>query len=293
MRWLWTVLPGILVLAFTFNQIFQDLFHPTQSGALSEWLGRTTFRLFRRWPSTLSIAGPLTLMIVILSWASLQAIGFALIYWVSFPGAFHFAQSPPPASASGFWTVLYFSVQVMTTLGLGDLLPIAAWVRVLVSIQALVGFALLTASVSSIVLIYPPLSRMRTLARFTETLLEAAKRTGIEVVSGPAQDLLNGLAVNVIQARVDFIHFPILYYFHADRRRSSLARALPNLLGFAEEGLKPDISEQVRLASATLQTALEDLAQVLSNRFVHLESNDPAAVFRAYAEDHVIAYEGE
>ncbi len=292
MRWLWTVLPGVLILAFTFNQIFQDLFHPTQSGALSEWIGRTTFRLFRRRPSTLSIAGPLTLVIVILLWATLQAVGFALLYWASFPWAFHFL-SHPANGTGGFWTVLYFSVQVMTTLGLGDLLPTAAWLRILVSIQALVGFALLTASVSSIVLIYPPLSRMRTLARFTETLLEASKRTGIEVVSPDAQDLLNGLAVNVIQARVDFIHFPILYYFHADRRRSSLARALPNLLCFAEQGLKRDTSEQVRLASATLQTALEDLAQVLSNRFVHLEPNDPAEVFRAYAEDHVIAYEGQ
>lgn len=291
MRWLWTAVPGICVLAFAFTQIFQDLFHPTQTGALSDWVGRTTFRLLRRWPGILSLAGPLTLVIVILMWASLQAVGFALIYWASFPSAFHFQSQP--ASGPGFWTVLYFSVQVMTTLGFGDLLPTAAWLRILVSIQALVGFALLTASVSSIVLIYPPLSRMRTLARFTETLLSAAKTTGIDVVSGHANDLLNGLAVNVIQARVDFIHFPILYYFHADRRRSSLARALPNLLCFAEQGSRLDTSERVRLASATLQTALEDLAQVLSTRFIHIESNDPAAVFRAYAEDHVIAYEGE
>ncbi len=286
-------MPGICVLAFTFAQIFQDLFHPTQSGALSEWVGRTTFRVLRRWPSTLSIAGPLTLVIVILLWASLQAVGFALIYWLAFPGGFHFVQSQPAVDKSDFWTVLYFSLQVMTTVGLGDLLPLAAWLRIVVGIQALVGFALLTASVSSIVLIYPPLSRMRTLARFTETLVEGSKRTGVDVVSDHAQDLLNGLAVNVIQARVDFIHFPVLYYFHADRRRSSLARALPKLLSFAETGLTSNVSEQVRLATATLQTALEDLAQVLSHRFVHAGSNDPAGIFRAYAKDHVIAYEGE
>ncbi len=293
MRWLWTALPGVAVLAFAFHEVFQDLFHPTQSGALSEWIGRTSFRLLRRWPSILSLAGPLTLVIVIMLWASLQAVGFALIYCTNFPGGFQLGSSEHASGFGGFWTMLYFSVQVMTTMGTGDLRPKPGWLRILVSIQALVGFALITASVSSIVLIYPPLSRMRTLARFTETLLEAAKRTGVDVVSSFAQDLLNGLAVNVIQARVDFIHFPVLYYFHADRRRSSLARALPNLLGFAEQGLRPEISEPVRLASSTLQTALEDLAQVLSDRFIHSQSNDPAAIFRAYAKDHVVAYEGQ
>ncbi len=288
MRLLWTVLPGICVLIFAFREIFQDLFHPTQSGTFSDWVGRTSFRVFRHWPSLLSLAGPLTLVIVIFSWAVLQAVGFALIYWVAFPSGFEFPNTPPPAGA-GFGTMLYFSVQVMTTLGLGDLLPLHSWLRVLVSLQALTGFALLTASVSSIVLIYPALARMRCLARRTETLLQAAQKSGIDVVSGDAEYLLGGLAVDVIRTRVDFIHFPVIYYFHSDHRRSSLAHSLPHLLRFAETGSRPDAPEAVRFASAALHTALEDLAHTLASRFLHADCTDPASIFRAYAKDHVMA----
>ncbi len=288
MRLLWTALPGVCVLVFAFTEIFQDLFHPAQTGSLSDWVGRTTFRLFRRWPSMLSTAGPLTIVFVIICWAFLQALGFALIYWAAFPAGFQ-QQSPEHVTGiRGLWIMLYFSVQVMTTLGLGDLLPTAGWIRLLVSFQALAGFALLTASVSSIVLIYPALARMRCLARRTEVVLLAARNTGVDLVSGRAEYLLSGFAADVIRTRVDFIHFPVIYYFHSDHRRSSLAHTLPDLLRLADKGSDANIPEPVRLASTTLRIALEDLAQILSRRFIHADTEDPSVVFRAYADAHLV-----
>lgn len=289
MRALWTVLPGVSIIVFAFTEIFQDLFHPTHTGSLSDWIGRSLFRLFRRWPSALSTAGPLTIVLVILSWALLQVVGFALIYWVGFPGGFRLLnQEDSTGAAHGFWTMLYFSFQVMTTLGFGDVMPRADWLRIVTSLQALIGFALLTASVSSIVLIYPALGRMRLLARRTTILGRAAKETGIDVISGDRESFLSDLATAVIQTRVDFIHFPIIYYFHSDHRRSSLAAALPKIMDFAKAGSTPDAPERVRLASATLRMALQDLAAILDDRFLHTNAKDPAVVFRAYAKDHVI-----
>jgi len=109
------------------------------------------------------------------------------------------------------------------------------------------------------------------------------------VISGDIEQLLGDIALDVIRTRVDFIHFPIIYYFHSEHPRSSLAYSLPTLLDFAEQGSKRQSSERVRLASGTLQAALEDLAHVLSDRFVNGDRNDTAAVFRAYAEDHLCA----
>ena len=163
MRLLWTALPGALILGFTLRETFKDLFHPTRTGALSDYYGRRFFRVLRRWPATLSMAGPLTLVAVILSWALLQAIGFALIYLAGFPGNFEISKGPADFP-HGVWAMLYFSLQVMTTLGLGDLTPKADWLRILVTLQALTGLALVTASVSWVVLLYPALGRMRTLA---------------------------------------------------------------------------------------------------------------------------------
>ena len=288
MRFLWTVVPGVLIIAFAFTEIFQDLFHPTHTGSLSDWIGRTLFRIFRRWPRALSSAGPLTLVLVILCWALLQALGFALIYAAGYPGSFRLMNRENVGAGGSFWTMFYFSMQVMTTLGLGDLIPKADWLRIVVSLQALIGLAILTASVSSIVLIYPALGRMRLLARRTTILNRAAKETGIEVISGASEGLLSDLANSVIQTRVDFIHFPVIYYFHSDHRRSSLASALPKLMRYAETGGDPDAPERVRLAAAALRAALEDLAALIEERYLRSTSSDTAAVFRAYAEDHVI-----
>ncbi|HEX3684177.1 MAG TPA: ion channel [Bryobacteraceae bacterium] len=288
MRLLWTVAPGVFVIAFAFTEIFQDLFHPTHSGSLSDWIGRTVFRTFRRWPRSLSSAGPLTIVLVIFCWAMLQAVGFALIYSAGFPDSFRLMNPEDTHTGHTFWTMLYFSLQVMTTLGLGDVIPKANWLRMIVTLQALIGFALLTASVSSIVLIYPALGRMRLLARRTTILSKAAREMGIEIVSGEVASLLSDLATAVIQTRVDFIHFPIIYYFHSDHRRSSLASALPKLIQFAEAGSNADAPDRVRLYASALRGALEDLAAVLDERFLHTRSHDPAVVFRAYGKDHVI-----
>jgi hypothetical protein len=284
-RWLWTVLPGVCIVGWAFRETFQDLFHPTQSGSLSTYVGRTMFGLLRRWPSLLSMAGPLTLVIVILSWAFLQALGFALIDWFGYPSCFRI-QGEHPGGLQGFSVMFYFSLEILTTLGLGDVLPVATWLRLLCTFEALVGFSLVTASVSSLLLLFPALSRMRSLASRTQTLLKAQHSTGIDLISAGGDRLLTELALDVITARVDFIHFPIVYYFHAERMRSSLPHALPHLLRLADLGSRPDLPERVRLAAATLQTALHDLGQVLSIRFIHGDPDDTNNIFRVYAEKH-------
>lgn len=289
MRALWTIVPGVLIVAFAFTEIFQDLFHPTHTGSLSDWIGRSLFKRFRRWPSALSTAGPLTIVFVILCWSLLLALGFAFIYWAAYPDGFHFQNGQEgPGTLHGFWTMIYYSFEILTTLGLGDIMPKTNWLRILTVLQSLFGLAILTASVSSIVLIYPALGRMRLLARRTTILTQAARETNVDVISNEASNLLNDFANCVIQTRVDLIHFPTIYYFHSDHRRSSLASALPKILELAQAGSAPNAPDRVRLAAATLKSALQDLAMSLDERFLHTNSKDPGTVFRAYAHDHVM-----
>src|SRR5581483_7305743 len=116
---MWTALPGACLVCFAFWEIFQDLFHPTLSGSWSDWVARSFFRFFRQWPSILPAAGPLALVTVIFSWSFFQALGFALIYWVAFPARFQINPADQAYAAHGFWMVLYYSLEVLTTLGLG------------------------------------------------------------------------------------------------------------------------------------------------------------------------------
>lgn len=274
------------MVVFALQEVFRDLFHPTMTGTFSDYAGRIIFRLFRRSRSFLSLAGPLSLIVVIFGWTVLLGVGFALIYW-SDPGAFQPLAAQAPETQLGFWRMLAFSLQAMTTLGSTDLMPAADWLRILMTVEALIGFALVTASVSWIVLLYPALARMRTLARRAWILARAEKKTGVEFVSAGVENLLEDLALAVIRTRVDFIHFPILYYFHAEHRQSSLAEAVSHLARFAAMGSEPQCPERIRVAAWTLRTALDDLAGILAKRFVNAHSSDPDEVFRAYAADHV------
>src|SRR4051812_21797773 len=103
--------------------MFNDLFHPTQSGALSESIASGVFRLFRRSRSLLPTSGPLSIALSILTWASLLATGFALIYWAVFPGSYELQGSVHPSASDHWWWSLYYSLEMMTTLGLGDIKP--------------------------------------------------------------------------------------------------------------------------------------------------------------------------
>lgn len=89
-----TMAPGALIVAFGLYEVFQDLFHPTRTGSLSDSVSRAIFVLFRRRKSLLPFAGPLALVLVILCWVFLLAAGFALIYWSSCPAAFDSTQAP-------------------------------------------------------------------------------------------------------------------------------------------------------------------------------------------------------
>src|SRR5690349_12804677 len=132
------VIAGCIVVGFTLREIFHDLFHPTEGGSLSGLVARSFFNVFRRWPPWLTLAGPLSLVTVIFSWALLFAVGFAFFYWAVWPGNFS-VESGMEGPRHSAWTAFYFSLEVMTTLGLGDIKPKAEWLRVLVTLHTLIG----------------------------------------------------------------------------------------------------------------------------------------------------------
>jgi hypothetical protein len=157
------------------------------------------------------------------------------------------------------------------------------------AIESLIGISLLTASITWIVLIYPALGRMRTLARRLSALGKAQEQTGIPVVSGDVETLLGDLAQSVIRTRVDFIHFPLIYYFRAETEEASLPDSLNQLVRWAESASRENQPERVRLSGSILKIALLDLAKVLAARFDSgVSAEDPQAVFQAMARDHLI-----
>jgi len=128
---------------------------------------------------------------------------------------------------------------------------------------------------------------MRSLARRSAILVKAQQKTGVEAVSKDSEGLLSELTRDVVRTRVDLIHYPLIYYFHADSERASLALALLTVEKLAHDAGKLEGANQVRLQAAMLDAALGDLAKVLAHRFVKADENNPRAVFDAFAKDHM------
>ena len=103
----WKVALGAAVIVFTLREIFQDLFHPAQSGALSQSIAGRIFVILRPWSSLRASAGPLAVVTCIAVWSSLVILGFALVYWSVFPGRSSFerrTRRPATTISSGACT---------------------------------------------------------------------------------------------------------------------------------------------------------------------------------------------
>jgi hypothetical protein len=185
---------------------------------------------------------------------------------------------------------LYLSLVTMATLGYGDIVPTSEVLRVLAPIEALLGFGLLTAGLTWVISIYPVLTRRRSLAQEILVLHGAESGTGVaveELDADTAARMLDDLASRVITARVDLMQFSITYYFHDIERKTALPATLPYLARLAERASAESRSPEVRLSSAALQDAIDDLADVLGTRFLSLSLASTEEALTAYARDQL------
>ncbi len=130
---------------------------------------------------------------------------------------------------------------------------------------------------------------MRTLARTVANVVASELRTGASIGRSGSDAMLMSLARDVTRTRIDLVHFPIIYYFAAVDWNASIAYWTPQLVRWAEDGISVDRPAHVRLAAATFDGALTDLAALLGARFLRREFSDRDAVFRAFALEQGVA----
>jgi voltage-gated potassium channel Kch len=283
---------GIALNVLVLQDIFRTLFVPTGAGALSSFAARRLWHIFRQAerhrPKALALAGPFMLLCIIALWALGLAVGWAMIIWPHLPAGFHFSSGMDPAAHSGFGEALYFSLVTLATLGYGDIVPANAWLRVIIPIEALVGFSLGTASVSWILSITPVLARRRHLAREVYLLGRIEQRGGPGFADTDPQAMgaiLRSLTEQVISVRNDFAQVPIIYYFHTPDRGSALEVALLDLQALMDTSLKHPAAD-IQMYGAMLEEALMDLAAHIAESFLDRDPGSLRETLRAYAEDH-------
>jgi hypothetical protein len=279
---------GIVVVVVALRDIFHTIWHPSGRGDLSHLVMRGLWRLGRRRrdrgrPGVLT--GPVALAVVILMWVALLVAGGALVYLPHLPEAFVFQSGLDVSERSQLLDAVYLSTVTLATLGYGDIVPQAGWLRALVPVQALIGFALLTGSVTWVLQVYPALTRRRALAMRLAHLRTVA--TG-DLVGDPestlAAPLLQDLADSLVQAGVDVTQYSETYYFRDGAEEAALPAMLSVAVSLRDAGLGAP-RKDVRVAARLLGTAIDDFARVLDEQFLRV-GGSTEEVLAAYARAH-------
>ena len=283
---------GVALIGVVLRDAFDALFHVEGRGTVSRLLARLVWRAFRwvdRGHRLFPLAGPVALVVVITTWAVLLIIGWALIYWPHMPGGFRF-DAGVDESDPALLHALNLSIVTLTTLGFGDVTPASPALRLIVPLEALVGFGLLSASIAWLVSIHPALARRRSLA-YEISLLRVAEADGRlsfeDLPPDAAERLLAELTSRLIAVERDLVHFPIVYYFSAADPRFSLPVAAPYLLELGLRGTQAGRPEVVRLRATLLLAAIHDFAVTTARRFHGAEASGAEELLRAYARDHL------
>jgi hypothetical protein len=281
---------AVLLIAAALRDVFDTLFHETGRAVLSNVIMRGVWRAFRRLGGRrrLALAGPVSLIAVVMSWAALLVAGWALLLMPHMPDAFSFSTS---AHSGRVVESLYLSLTTLTTVGFGDIAPAEGWIRLVAPLEALIGFGLLTASVSWLLSIYPLLSRRRSLAYEIHLLSAAESETEAEVTEvepWAAESVYSELMSRLVSVERDMVTFPVAYYFAEADARFALPAAMPALLRLAEAGCAEDAPAPVRLRATMLRDAIGDFARTTAQRFHRSRAEETEELLADYARDHLL-----
>jgi hypothetical protein len=287
MEWI-IILAGVLVLSLGILDVFFTVLHYDGFGFLSSRLYNSIFNLVRfltrplprRWQALgRSMAAPLMVPVTITVWISLVALGYALIYYAGMSAeTFLFSSG---RLAPSFMEALYFSGVSIATLGLGDVTPLSSIYQAISVSEALVGFGILTLSISYVIGVYEVLQRLGVL---TAGLYHQAQDTDdpLSILrphfpEGPHR----GLETHVMSLHRDLVEvyegirrYPIVYYYHSRRAYRSLPfafRMIGGMAGALRWGLPKNHPGSQTPWLPTLIVGLDTLTGYLDERFLSEE----------------------
>ncbi|QGU05797.1 potassium channel family protein [Corynebacterium comes] len=278
---------GFLVVALGLWDMFRSLLRPEGQGTLSGLVFSGVWEASKVIGHRFgSAVGPASMLIVILLWVLLQGIGWTLIYLPYTPEGFSYSSGIDPAKYPALAEAFYISLVTLSTLGFGDIVPADPWVRLVLPLEALTGFALLTAALTWFSQVHPPLSRRRALAMELKGMNDAGYARAIPGMEpSEVARVLDNVTGQVRHVCIDFFHYSETYYFQEGNDPVSLARQLPYVLEL-RDAARASQAPELRMSARRLSGAMEELSAELARNFVSGSREDPASTFAAYAADH-------
>ncbi len=281
------VLPRRVSRKFRLSRFFY-----TSTWMLWSWLARK-MRPGNRREYYLGYFGPLSLILLLMVWAAVLMISFALLQW----GAGSALSAPEKIVM--FWTYLYMSGTTFVTLGLGDVIPLSELGRFLTVLEAGFGFGFLALIIGYVPIIYQAFSRREagialldaragSPSSATELLRRNYRDQKIEELTRYLLEWERWSA----ELLESHLSYPVLTYYRSQHERQSWLAALTTILdacallivGF--EGITVPSS---RFTFAMGRHAAVDLAQIygtppMNPKLSRLSSEDFARMRDALAD---------
>jgi len=278
---LFSVVIGIALLFTTLLDAFQTIILPRRATGR---FGLTSLFYFVTWtpwayvtnrirdPRTretcLSFYGPLSLILLLVVWASAMVIGFALLFH-GLGSPFHDSVVP-----RGFRSDLYVSGTTLFTLGLGDVTPTSRWVREFIILEAGIGLGFLAVVMGYFPVLYGAFSRREVAIAMLDaragsppTVAELMRRHSYDGASEALMKLLEEWERWSAELLESHISYPLLCYFRSQHNNQSWLSALTSILDTCAlliAGVQGHESRQAQLTFAMARHALVDLSQVFS-----------------------------
>ncbi|MEQ1832599.1 MAG: potassium channel family protein [Candidatus Eisenbacteria bacterium] len=217
----------------------------------------------------LGFYGPLSLILLLLCWASGLIVGFALLMFASGSRSVH--------SAADCGLILYMSGETFFTLGYGDFTPATTLGRVLAVFEAGLGFGFLGTVVGYLPTLYGAfaqreieISLMDARAGSPPTAAEFLRRTSHSGDLDLGDDLLAAWERWSAQLLETHISYPQLAYYRSQHRNQSWLSALTTILDTTSLILARAGAEarpQAQLTFAMARHALVDITQIFVPRY--------------------------
>jgi hypothetical protein len=219
----------------------------------------------------LTVYGPISLLLLIGSWACGLVLAFAMLQW----GAGSRVSSPEGHAT--FLTTLYMSGTTLFTLGIGDVVPHSPVGRFLTVLESGIGLGFLALVIGYL----PVLSQAFSEREGNITLLDARagspptaaellRRHGLDHAADALLELLRDWEKWSARLLESHVSFPVLAYYRSQHDNQSWVGALTAILDtcalvIADGEHRPKaLVRQARLTFAVARHAVADMCRVLS-----------------------------
>src|SRR5947207_898599 len=223
----------------------------------------------KRREKSLSLFGPLSLLLLLVIWAAGLILSYALILWAIDEGV-------GSAANTGFWAHLYLSAATFFTLGYGDVVPTNGLGRLVSVIEAGNGFGFLAIVIGYLPVLYQAFSRreasislLDARAGSPSSAVELLRRHRAEDTFDDLNRLLSEWERWSAELLESHLSYPVLCYFRSQHDNQSWLAALTTVLdtcALVMVGVDGAPVWQARMTFAMARHAVVDLAQVFRTK---------------------------